>query len=119
HDAVARMHHLRAEPAAAQLAERAYSLPLLYCALELLQLAAVEIVEAQHQPLGMDDELPARAKGDLGAFDASFDLQRLAGNGRVGTAEDGLVLVAQRQVQDKVEAPAQSQLLELALECFL
>src|SRR5260221_8129198 len=107
------MRHLGAEPAAAHFAESAHLQTLVRRALELLQLARIEIEEPQNQALCAHDQLAARAIFDLDAFDPRLDGDRPA-RGRVARSEDSrLVLVAQRKVQDEIEARPQAELLEL------
>src|SRR5207237_8111658 len=81
-------------------------------ALELLQLAAVEVEKAQHQAVGVHHQLAARAEGDLGALDSRLNQDRLARRRLLRRGEGGLVLVAQRQVQDEIEPGAQAEFLE-------
>ena len=111
-DAVARMRHLDAEPAAADLAEGAHLATLLDRALELLQLAAVEVEEAKDDAIGMHDQLAPRPEGDFGALDARFNQHGRARRCAIGRRHPGLVLVAVRQVQHEVEARAQPELRE-------
>ena len=108
------MGHLGAEEARAHLAEGAHELALLRGALELLQLARIEMEKAQHQAFGMHDELPLGAVHDLRLEHRCLDAHRPALRRRSGARERRLVLVAQRQVQDEVEARAQPELFELA-----
>src|SRR2546423_8066775 len=74
----------------------------------------MEMEETQHQALGSDDELTLAPEYDAHPLDASFNQRRLAGWRGVRRGKDGLVLVAQRQVQHAIEPRAQPQLLELA-----
>jgi hypothetical protein len=60
-------------------------------------------------------ELAARAEGDLGASQLRLDEDRPARRRGLGRGKRGLVLVAQRQVQDQIEARAQPELLQLLL----
>ena len=69
--------------------------------------------ETQHQPLGIHDELALAAEDDGRTLHACLNQHRMPGRRGMNRGEDGLVLVAQRQVQDEVEAGAQPQLLEL------
>src|SRR5690349_16665822 len=108
------MRHLDTEPATAELAEGAYPAAFFRRALELLQLAAVEVEEAQDHAVGMHHELTARSKGDVGALDPRFDQHRLAWRRPVGRGKLGFVLVAQRQMQHEVEARAQPELRKRA-----
>jgi len=78
HEAVAGVCHLGAEEPRAHLAERAQQPALLGGALELLELAAPEIEEAQHQAFGVDEELAPRAVDHLGAQYPRLDLDRRA-----------------------------------------
>ena len=114
HEAVARMRHLGAEPAAAHFAEGPHAQALLSRALELLQLAAVEIEKAQHHAVGVHDQLAARPVDDLGPLDLRLDEHRLSGRRAVRCSQRRPVLVAQRQVKHKVEARAQPEPVELA-----
>ena len=77
------------------------------------KLARAKVKEAQHQPLGIHDELALTAENDGGALHARLYQHGTAGRRGVDRSEDGLVLVAQRQMQDEVEAGSQPQLLEL------
>ena len=77
------MHHLRAEKAGAHLAEGAHQLPLVGGALELPQLAAVEIQEAQHQAFGVHHELALRPVFHFDLQHARLDLHGLPGRRRV------------------------------------
>ena len=116
HDAVAGMRHFRAEKARAHFAERAHPQALLGGALELLELAAVEVEKAQHQALGMHYELPLRSIHDLCFQNLGLDAHRLPCRRRVGRRKEGLVLVAQRQVEHEVEARAQPELLQFLFQ---
>src|SRR5437667_5796755 len=108
------MRHLGAEPAAAHFAEGPHAQAFLSRALELLQLAAVEIEKAQHHAVGVHDQLAARPVGDLGSLDLRLDEHRLSGRRAVRCSQRRPVLVAQRQVKHKVEARAQPEPVELA-----
>ena len=116
-DAVARMHHLRAEKAAPHLAVGADPPPFIGGALELLELAAVEIEEAQHQAIGVDHQLAPRPVGDVSTLDARFHLDRLSFGCVIWRGELRLVLVPVRQVQDEVARRAQAELGELLCDC--
>ena len=76
------MDHLGAEEAGPHFAESAHEQSFVRRALELLQLAAVEIEEAQHQALGVHDELALRAVFDLGIQHARLDQHGRAGRRR-------------------------------------
>jgi hypothetical protein len=115
-DAVARMRHLGAEEARANLAERPHQQPLVRGALELLELAAVEVEEAQHQAFGVHDQLPLRPVHDLRLQHRGLHAHRPARRRRLRRGEDGFVLVAQRQVQHPIEARAQPELVEFPVE---
>src|SRR5205085_8878746 len=106
------MRHLDPEPSAAYLAESAHAAALLGGALELLQLAAVEIEKAQHHAVGVHDELAAGPEGDFGLVDARFDEHRLSGWRPLRSGQRGFILVAQRKVQHEIEARAQPEFLE-------
>ena len=77
------MGHLGAEPSRAHFAERAHVQALLGGALELLQLAAVEVEEAQCQrlafALGVHQQLTPGAIGHLDAPHRGLHQDRLAG----------------------------------------
>ena len=105
---------MKSAVAAAHLAVGAHQPALLGGALELLELARVEMEEAQRKPLRVDHELAAWTEGDFGALDARLHEHGTAREGVLRRGESSLVFVAQRQVQDKIEARAQAQLFELA-----
>jgi hypothetical protein len=65
-------------------------------ALELLELAAVEVEEAQRHALGMHHQLALRAVHHVRAHDARLHQHGLTGGRRLGRNEHRLVLVAQR-----------------------
>jgi hypothetical protein len=115
HQAIARVRHLGAEEAGAHFPVCAHELLLLDGALELLQLARIEVEEAQHEAFGVHHELPARTVGDFGAQDRRLDEDRPGGRCVPGRGEPRLVLVAQRQVQDVIEALPQPEGREPAL----
>jgi|GEM_PF-4980467 len=111
----ARVHHLAAEEAAAQLAARADAL----AHRERLLVRGVEAEEAQPHGVAAvvqrDDQLAARAQADLAVGHHALDLHRVA-IARVGQPGDArLVLVAQRQVQRKVDVAHQAELLQRLL----
>src|SRR4051812_8004890 len=106
------MRHLCAEPACAHLAICAHALARLGGALELLELAAVEVEKSQYHAVGVDDQLAARAEGDLGALYRSLDQHWLAGRRVLRIGERRFVLIAQRQVEHEVEPRAQPELFE-------
>src|SRR5207302_8267266 len=110
---VARVRHFGAKQAAANLAEDSHVQAFLDGLLELRELARAKMKETQHQPLGIHHELALAAEDDGGALHARLYQHRTAGRRGVDWGEDGLVLVAQRQMQDEVEAGSQPQLLEL------
>ena len=110
---VARVRHFGAKQAATNLAEGSHVPALLYGLLELRELARAKVKETQHHPLGIHQELAVAAENDGGALNARLHQHRTAGRCGVDWGDDGLVLVAQRQVQDEVEAGTQPQLLEL------
>ena len=114
HEAVARVRHLGAEPAAAHFAEGAHAQAFFSRALELLQLAAIEIEKAQDHAIGVHDQLAARPVGDFGPLELRLDEHRPSGRRAVRRGQRRPVLVAQRQVKHEVEARAQPELVELA-----
>ena len=108
------MRHLHAEQSTPHFAERAHVASLLDGALERVQLKVAEAEEFEDQALGVHDQLAAAAVGDLRAIHARVD-QRVPARWHVPRPEHfRFVLVAQRQVQDEVEARTQPQLLQLA-----
>jgi hypothetical protein len=111
------MRHLGTGPALADLSERAHA-----CAHgELLQLARVEIEEAQRQQaaavLEVADQLPPAAILDVAARDPPFHQHGLARRRLGERVEPRLVVVAQRQVQYEAELAADAELGE-AIQCF-
>src|SRR5436853_538282 len=105
------MHHL----AQTRLAECAHQLLVLYGALEGSNLTLMKMKEPQDErPLCVDDELALASEDNRYALHARLNERRLARRRRVHRRQDRLVLVAQRQVQDQVEAATQPQLLHLA-----
>src|SRR5687767_14001075 len=106
------MRHLGAKKAAAHFAELTQKATAFSGPLELLELAAVEVEEAQHQSLGVHHQLPARTERDLGALHARFNQHGRSRWRRLKRREHGLVLVAQWQMQHTVEARAQPELAE-------
>src|SRR4051794_23621377 len=108
------MGHFGAEEARAHFAVCAHEQALLRGALKLLKLARIEIEKAQHQSLGVHDELPLGAVQDLCFKYLCFDAHRPALRRGLRRGERRLVLVAQGQVQDEVEARAQPEFFELA-----
>ncbi len=113
HDAVARMHHLRAEKARSNLAVGAHQQAFVRRTLKLLQLTAVKIEEAEHKALGVHDKLALRAILHFGLQHAPFDQHRLAGGREFRRGEPGFVLVAVRQMQREVVGGTQPELGEL------
>src|SRR5258708_32579163 len=63
-EAIARMRHFRSKQAAAHLAEGAHVPVLLYGLLELRKLGVAKVKEAQHQPLGIHDQLAIAPEND-------------------------------------------------------
>ena len=108
------MRHLGAEQAPAQLAESSHVAALFGGALELLQLAAVEVEKTQRDAVGMHDKLALGPVNDLGLLDFRLDEHRLPRQRVLRRGERRLVFVAQRKVQHVVERPAQAQSFELA-----
>jgi hypothetical protein len=96
--------------AVADLAERAHA----GAGGELLQLALVEIEEAQRQHaaavLDMAGELAPRAILDVAFDDLAFDQHRLARRRFVQGIEPRLVVVAQRQVEHEIELGGDAEL---------
>ena len=118
HYAIARMDHLGAEEALAQLAHQ----PHARTGRKLLLLARIEIEEAQVQDfVAVAHAAHQRALGSElhgGVLDLALELHGLAAH-RVGEACDlGFVLVAQRQVQHEVQLPAHTELLQLVSHRF-
>ena len=113
-EAVARVRHFGSEQAATHLAEGSHMQALLHGLIELRELAVAKVEEAQHQPLGIHHELALAAENDGGALHAGLHQHGTAGRRSVDGGEDGLVLIAQRQMQDEIEAGSQPQLLELS-----
>src|SRR2546429_1364761 len=73
HEAVARMRHLGAEPAAAHFAEGTHAQAFFGRTLELLQLAAIEIEKAQVHAIGVHGQLAARPAGYFGPLELRLD----------------------------------------------
>ena len=111
----ARVHHLAAEQAAADLAARAQTLAHGH----LLLLAGVEIQPAQLQLTAVvgqrGRQLAPGPVQHLGLGDLAFDLCGKARPQRGDRDYAGFILVAQRQVQHEVFGRHQSQIAELAL----
>ena len=88
---------------------------------ELLQLARVEVEETQLEHAGavldVAHELAPRAVLDGGVDHLAFHQHRHARRRRVDRVERGLVVVAQRQVQDEIELARDAELLELGQDC--
>jgi hypothetical protein len=111
------VHHLGAEEAVLDLGTGAHA----HAFGQLLDLAAVEIHEAQQQLAGFvgdrHEQLAPRFQADFVLGDDALDLRHMAA-AQAGLADRHdlrLVLVAHRQVQDEVHVAAQAELGELAL----
>ncbi len=106
------MDHLPAEEARAELAEGAHP----DAGRERLHLALPELEEAEDHLSGVvgyaADELPLRAVDDVGGADDALDLHGCTGRRARDGRDARLVLVAQRQVQDEIEAASQPELVE-------
>ena len=106
-DTKARMHHLVAKEATAQLAKQAQP----RAGSQRLLLARIEVEEAQHEITGVvahaGNQLPTRAKRDLAGDDVNFELRRYAGKRIANRRQPRFVLIAQRQVQQQVGVAAQ------------
>ena len=119
-DLVARVDHLGAKEAVFEFTPRADA----HAFGHLLDLAAVEIHEAQQQVArcigDRHEKLAARLERDLVLGHDAFDLPGLAAaHAGIPDRDDlGLVLVAQRQVQHQVHVGAQAEAGELAFERF-
>ena len=108
HHPVARMHHLARKQAHPQLAEGTDQPP----GLQLGQLRGVEVQKAQLQlvrAIADPDLQHAPAPRHLRTGDGSLDLGRGTMHQRRHRHQPGLVLVAQRQVQDQIVRPVQPQ----------
>jgi hypothetical protein len=107
------VEHFGTEESPAQLADRPQPGP----GRELLELAGIEVEEAQRQLLGPG--LGAAHQGAPGPelyfarLHLHLDLHRVAGAGIAQRSQLRLVLVTQRQVQRQVEGGAQPELVEL------
>jgi hypothetical protein len=108
----ARMDHLRAEEALPDLPHDAYA----RIGGQRPALALVKVEEAHRQApaavVDFADELAPGAKPDLGLHHGALDLDGVARQRLVDRRDAGLVLVAQRQVQDQVGQAREAQLSE-------
>ncbi len=118
-DAVARVHHLVAEEAGTHLAEE----PHAPAGRELLRLARIEIEEPDPQLVvalvQLHHEGAARAELHVRLDDLGFHERGHPGAHFLQRREAGLVLVAQRQVQDEVELRADAELFQARVEARL
>jgi len=107
------MHHLQPVITHARLADCAYLLAFR----KQLLLAGVKIQEAQIQfaavVLQAANQRAARAEGYFAVRDDALHLRVHAGLHRVDRREMGLVLVAQRQMQQQIGAMMDAELGEL------
>jgi hypothetical protein len=107
HGAQARMHHLEPEEAAARLAEQAHA----PARRERFLLRGVEVEPARHQGAAVvgdpRHQLAARTQHHLATEHLALDLGGKAGAQPGNRGQPGLVLVAQRQVEQDIAWPAQ------------
>ncbi len=114
HSAALRVHHLQPVVTHAHLADGAY----LFAHGQLFLLAGIKIQEAQIQFAAVvpqtANQPTARAEGHFAVRDDALHLRIHAGLQRGDRRQMGLVLVAQRQVQQQVGAMMDAELGEFA-----
>jgi hypothetical protein len=104
------MRHLGAEPAESHFSESTNQQPVGVRALELLELAGIEIEEAQAERSvagrGMHHELATGAVRDFGAHNPCLDLDGFSTRCPVERSEPGFILVPHRQMENKIKTGA-------------
>ena len=114
------MNHLRTKKAVANFAEKPHRSPVIAGTFQLLDLAAVEIEKPQYEfaaRIGNTrDQLASRAKLYRNVEHLGLDLHRRASRRRGDLRHRRFVLVTNRQMQHKIVAPKQAQLVELSLK---